>query len=69
MRGIVKASIVSSEGLPRPLRGLEVGVVFAGLPLALFGISDGEDGKDGRTEEEEDGSSGCGCSSGDAGGL
>jgi hypothetical protein len=66
MRGILKASIVSSEGLPRPLRGLEVGVMFAALPLALFGRGDGEDS---RTEEEEDGSSGCGCSSGDAGGL
>ena len=69
MRGILKASIVSSEGLPWPLRGLEVGVVFAALPLALFGIGDGEDGKDGGTEEEEDVSGGCGCSSGDAGGL
>jgi hypothetical protein len=55
MRGILKASLVSSEGLPWPLQGLEVGVVFAALPLALFGIGDGEDG---RTEEEEDGSSG-----------
>ena len=69
MRGILKASIVSNEGLPQPLRGLEVGVVFAALPLALFGIGDDEDGKDGRTEEEEDGSGGCGCSSGDASGL
>ncbi len=64
MRGILKASLVSSEGLPWPLRGLEVGVVFAALPLVLFGIGDGEDG---RTEEEEDGSSGCGCSSDDGG--